>query len=155
MQASNKTPADLAAACGVSVQAVYKWLKDPLINLKNEHLFAVADLMRYEARWIATGKALPQPAVTEPEQAILDNYRAVGDPEKVAIEKVAESLARPYIAAPGALPTKAPAVTKAPEQINDNPGRLPDEHLHIKFYGAADAKSERKKTAGGKPAVED
>lgn len=115
---------------------------------------AIACGVRCEWLAVETGKMLEQ-ALRPDEQVLLDNYRAVGDPEKVAIEKVAESLARPYIAAPGALPTKAPAVTKAPEQINDNPGRLPDEHLHIKFYGAADAKSERKKTAGGKPAVED
>lgn len=115
---------------------------------------AIACGVRCEWLAVETGKMLEQ-ALRPDEQVLLDNYRAVGDPEKVAIDKVAESLARPYIAASSPWPTKAPAVTKAPEQINDNPGRLPDEHLHIKIYSAGSAKSERKKTAGGKPAVED
>lgn len=61
MDSSQRSPADLAAACGVSVQAVYKWLRDPNMNLKNEHLFAISDLMRHEARWIATGRGPKKP----------------------------------------------------------------------------------------------
>lgn len=50
------TPADVAARCGISVQAVYKWLKDPARNIRPAHLFGLADVTRHNARWIATGE---------------------------------------------------------------------------------------------------
>lgn len=160
MLQSSKTPADLATACGISVQAVYNWLKNPNMNLKNEHLFLVADLMRFEARWIATGDGAERPAMDESEKSLLERYRAVGATEQEAIRQVAETLARPY------LPHKSETVparkviqvshdgpkideTKTPE----NAARLPDEHLHIKTYKASATKSGKKKAAGGKPAA--
>lgn len=47
--------ADLAKACEISTAAVAKWFGGTAKNLKMEHLFAVADLCRIEARWLATG----------------------------------------------------------------------------------------------------
>lgn len=97
MQTADKTAADLAAACGVTVQAVYKWLKDPAMNLKNEHLFAIADRLGFEARWIATGKGPERNRLDESEKTLLECYRAAREPEKTAIHQVAETLAHAYI----------------------------------------------------------
>lgn len=48
--------ADVAARCGVSVQAVYKWKRGDVKTIEPENLFCIADLTGYCARWIGTGK---------------------------------------------------------------------------------------------------
>lgn len=155
MRESSKTAADLAVACGVTVQAVYNWLKNPHMNLKNEHLFLVADLMRFEARWIATGNGPERPVRDPLEEALIERYRVAGATEQEAIRQVAETLARPYL-------PKDPErvhgrevkqITQDELQISENPPRLPDEHLHIKTYAAGATKTGQKKAAGGKPAA--
>lgn len=45
--------ADLANAAGVSEAAVSQWERDETKNLRLEHLFAVADLMKVNPRWLA------------------------------------------------------------------------------------------------------
>ena len=47
---------DVAAACDVSVQAVYGWMRDEVKDLRNANLFALADLTGFSARWIGTGE---------------------------------------------------------------------------------------------------
>lgn len=155
MHASGKSPAELAAACGVSVQAVYKWLKDPLMNLRNEHLFAAADLMRFEPRWMATGQGFPRAALDDAEKALLDQYRASGPAEKIAITQVAETLSRPYRITPQAVAhnPEVTQVTPDADQIRQNLTRHPDAHLHIKTYTAGRPETGQKKAAGGKPAA--
>jgi len=60
MQLGDATAADLAASCGISRTAVGKWLKGQVENLKNEHLFKVADLCGVSARWLGTGEGSPR-----------------------------------------------------------------------------------------------
>jgi len=52
LEASETTVADAAAACGTSAQAVYAWMRDEVKDLRNDNLFALADLTGFEARWI-------------------------------------------------------------------------------------------------------
>ena len=49
------TQADLAKAARVSAPAVSYWETGDTKNLKNEHLFAIADALRVEPRWLALG----------------------------------------------------------------------------------------------------
>lgn len=58
-----KTRQDLINEKITSRQAVNKWFDDPKSkNLKMEHLFAVADFCKVDARWLATGRdAKPVP----------------------------------------------------------------------------------------------
>ena len=59
--------ADLARAAGVSVAAVTQWESGETKNLKHEHLFMIADLLKVDARKLALGEGAPSDDV-----AVLD-----------------------------------------------------------------------------------
>ena len=46
----------IADAVGVSVQAIYAWRSGKVKDLRNDNLFALADITGFEARWIGTGE---------------------------------------------------------------------------------------------------
>lgn len=46
----------IAKACGVSVQAVYKWMNGLSKTIAGEHLVELSSITNYEARWIISGK---------------------------------------------------------------------------------------------------
>lgn len=46
----------VAKACGISVQAVYKWMNGRSNKINGEHLIELARVTNYEARWIISGK---------------------------------------------------------------------------------------------------
>ena len=52
----DKTQSGLAAYCGVTRAAVSQWVHGETANLKMEYLFAAADYLNIEARWLATGE---------------------------------------------------------------------------------------------------
>lgn len=45
----------VADACGISVQAVYKWMNGATQQISGENLVELARLTNYEARWIIKG----------------------------------------------------------------------------------------------------
>ncbi len=47
---------EVAAACGISVQAVYKWLSGKSAKIDAVHLFVLERLTHYDAQWLCTGK---------------------------------------------------------------------------------------------------
>ena len=49
-------PVDLAEAVGVSISAVLYWESGQTKNLKNEHLFALADRLQVNPRWLGIGE---------------------------------------------------------------------------------------------------
>ena len=49
-----------AKACGVSVQAVYKWTNGLSKTISGANLIELADITKFEPRWIATGKGVKQ-----------------------------------------------------------------------------------------------
>jgi transcriptional regulator with XRE-family HTH domain len=55
MEHAKVRQSELAKACDISTAAVAKWFGGTAKNLKMEHLFAVADLCKVDARWLATG----------------------------------------------------------------------------------------------------
>lgn len=48
--------ANVAKVCGISVQAVYKWMNGASKTIAGEPLVELARLTNYEARWIVSGK---------------------------------------------------------------------------------------------------
>lgn len=48
--------AHVAKVCGISVQAVYKWMNGASKTIAGEPLVELARLTNYEARWIISGK---------------------------------------------------------------------------------------------------
>lgn len=48
--------ANVAKACGISVQAVYKWMNGTSKTIAGEPLVELARITNFEARWIISGK---------------------------------------------------------------------------------------------------
>lgn len=53
VEGSGVKVADIAARCGISVQAVYGWMRGESKTIDGANLVELADLTGYEARWIA------------------------------------------------------------------------------------------------------
>ena len=106
MALSGATPSRLAKVCGISAAAVSKWVKGRTADLRNEHLFKVADECQVDARWLGTGdgvarppKHAPAPSRTEsanglPEMAlrVARKWSALDDPAKTQILMFIETL---------------------------------------------------------------
>lgn len=88
---SNVSVNQAAAACDVSVQAIYTWMRDGVKDLRNENLFALADLTGYQARWIATGKGPQKLTEGEREKRLLEIYGRLDERGRAAVHRVAEA----------------------------------------------------------------
>lgn len=82
--------AEVARRIGCKSQAVSQWKSGTTKDLKNDHLFALADLTGFEARWIATGEGPKRKAETADEARLLENYRNAGTERRDIIRRVAE-----------------------------------------------------------------
>lgn len=51
----------IADRMGITKQAIYQWIDGRTKNIKNEYLFAFADITDFNARWIATGSGPDRP----------------------------------------------------------------------------------------------
>ncbi|HSW34692.1 MAG TPA: helix-turn-helix domain-containing protein [Steroidobacteraceae bacterium] len=106
MTLSGASAARLAKVCGISAAAVSKWIKGRTADLRNEHLFRVADECQVDARWLGTGdgvarppKHTPAPVRVEtvnglPELAlrVARKWHALDDPAKTQILMFIETL---------------------------------------------------------------
>ena len=83
--------ADLADACGISVQAVYQWLSGKNKNLKHEHFFALCDALNVNPRWLALGEGAKVAAQNrEAYRVALSRREETDDPKaKEGWERVA------------------------------------------------------------------
>ena len=63
MQEAGITAAALSAATGASQSAVSQWLSSKIKSLSGDHLFAVADTLGVEPRWLLTGRGPRKPRV--------------------------------------------------------------------------------------------
>lgn len=89
---SGTSPASVAKACGITVQAVYAWMRDEVKNLQAENLFAVADITGFEARWIGTGEGPEKaPPGGSREKRLVEVYRNLDERGKTAVFRVAEA----------------------------------------------------------------
>lgn len=91
IEESNANVQVVADRCDVSVQAVYAWKRGDVKNLRNEHLFELADVTGFEARWIATGKGPERPTGGDERKRILSElYDASDERGRSTILRVAE-----------------------------------------------------------------
>lgn len=86
--ASGKTVADVVQKCHVSAQAAYAWIRGDIKNLRNEHLFALAELTGFEARWIATGQGPDRPPRGKNEK-VNEVLRAMENMPEYMVDKIA------------------------------------------------------------------
>ena len=91
-QQAGLSQADVAKALHVSASAVNQWELGFSKNIKLEHFFALARLLRQDPQWLATGTVFPDvrhkramppnvgaPPLTREEQAILHQVRRLPD----------------------------------------------------------------------------
>ena len=87
---SSASVKDVAHKCGVTVQAVYAWRRGEIKDIRNDHLFELADITGFDARWIGTGKGPEKTITDEREKALLDLYRACDDRGQATVFRAAE-----------------------------------------------------------------
>ena len=88
---ADKSAADAAKACRVSTQSVYSWMRGDVKNLRNEHLFALATLTQFEARWLATGEG-PERPVGQLNPRVAQILKAMEDMPDYLIDKVVDDV---------------------------------------------------------------
>lgn len=92
IEESGVSPEDVRASCKLkSIQAVYAWMRGDVKNLRNDNLFALADLTGFEARWLGTGKGQEKQPSNPREASLLEKYRAADARGQDMIQRVAES----------------------------------------------------------------
>lgn len=88
------TQADLARRVGVSRATVGDWLHGRASSLRADTLFAVADALNVEARWLATGKGpRTRQALGSDERAMLNAYAKLTPPERITLRTLANQIA--------------------------------------------------------------
>lgn len=55
IETSGNTASSVARQIGCSPEAVLQWMNGSTKNIKNEFLFALADITKFNARWLGTG----------------------------------------------------------------------------------------------------
>ena len=65
IEASGHNASSIARQIGCSPEAVLQWMSGSTKNIKNEFLFALADITKFNARWLATGDLGKLDAVLE------------------------------------------------------------------------------------------
>ena len=109
------TQADVARVAGVSEAAVSQWENGDTKNLKNDHLFSVADLLNLAPRYLATGKGQKEAATGKSAYKVALSRRdsANSEPERSTWERVAASLAKTAVVALTAIPPLLPTNAEA------------------------------------------
>ena len=92
--------ADVAKALRISASAVNQWESGFSKNIKLEHFFALARLLRQDPQWLATGTVFPYvrrtqatppkldaPLLTHEEKAILHHIRRMPDTTRKGLLK--------------------------------------------------------------------
>lgn len=92
--------ADLAAICDVSITAVMKWEHANTHNLKNEHLFVLADALNVSPRWLALGEGKKVASSDrEAYQFALRKSQEAVDREQQAWHRIAAAFSRAVVLA--------------------------------------------------------
>ena len=92
---SGVSVAQVAAACGITPQAIYKWLKGTSDDLAGQQLAKVCDLTGFDPAWIefGTGPRIRAYARTERAATVLKAMERLTDVQAAALEQMAIALA--------------------------------------------------------------
>lgn len=93
--AAGLSVADVAAACGISVQSVYKWLRGHSADLEGAHLVTVARITRHNPAWLEFGTPPRELvyATTEHAQTVLLAMENLSEQQAYALAQMATTLA--------------------------------------------------------------
>lgn len=103
-----------AAKLGITRQAIYGWINVPNTNIKNDHLFAFADLVGFSARWIATGQGPRKPPSYENPRLVRAMELMESLPE-YAVDQAVKTLIRSLNSSPK--PPPRPSARKLAEVL--------------------------------------
>lgn len=97
MQVEGVSPSELAkrlreAGTNISPQSIHYWVEGQTKDFKNENLFAVADALKFEPRWIVTGELPMRQRRPDPLKEIILLYDAATEQGKKVIELTAKTL---------------------------------------------------------------
>lgn len=91
---SGLTQAALGRIVGVTRGAINGWLRGRAVNIRPEHLFAAADALGVEARWLATGKGpMLRQRVADDAADLLESFEALDDDERRAVQLLLHQIA--------------------------------------------------------------
>ena len=94
LRASGLTQAELARAVGLTRGSVNAWMQGRSQHIRAEHLFAVADTLGVEARWLATGKGpRDRQVLSQAAAELIADYQALDDDAKAAVRLLARQIA--------------------------------------------------------------
>ena len=102
--------AEVAKSLRVSASAVNQWEQGLSKNIKLEHFFALAGLLRQDPQWLATGTVFPymrrtqatppkldDPPLTREEKALLHHVRRLPDTLRRPLLKFIKDLSASYL----------------------------------------------------------
>lgn len=81
-----------AAGVKISPQSVHFWIEGKTKDFKNENLFATADILQFEPRWIVTGELPMRQRVPDPLREVILLYDVATKEGKTVIELAARTL---------------------------------------------------------------
>ena len=97
--------AEVAKSLRVSASAVNQWEQGLSKNIKLDHFFALARLLRQDPQWLATGTVFPymrheqatppsldEPPLTREEKALLHHFRGLPDRVRTTLLKFIKDL---------------------------------------------------------------
>jgi transcriptional regulator with XRE-family HTH domain len=91
---SGLSQAELARMVGLTRGSINSWLRGRSINIRPEHLFAVADALRVEARWLATGAGpMERQLINGDIRTLLDSYATLRTDEREAVRLLVNQIA--------------------------------------------------------------
>jgi len=94
IDASDHTPSSISRLLHCAPAAIYQWIDGSTKNLKEDHLWNLADITGYEARWISTGEG---PARIDPSIRHVERVLIAMQPEaRYTAVRLIDTLVEPF-----------------------------------------------------------
>ena len=92
LETTGISASDIARRVGVTSSTISQWKSGQTTNIRPDHLFALAELTGFEAKWIGTGKGPERPpeAINHRASELLQNYLRCDERGRVTLLAVAE-----------------------------------------------------------------